>query len=459
MGSEASTMDCSGTNESIYGTDCDDMDILVSPMVAEIPADGIDQNCDGSELCYYDGDQDGYSTGEIIFSSNLSCSDINETTSLSFLDCDDNDVFVWPGSAFLESSTECMRDYDGDGYGEITLLGLFSSGSDCDDTDPFVSPSASEVCDEIDNDCDSLIDDDDASLDMNSAGTFYEDADGDGYGALSLSATKCVAPSGFAENPEDCDDTEEEIHPAAAEATADGVDQNCDGLERCFLDDDGDTYPSTVTSLSSDLTCTGSGFSPGGLQEDCDDGDPTIYPMAEELAGTVDYNCDGFEAIDDTCYSSDDGSTYFLYCTTEVDWSQARDNCEDMGYQFASIRSEDENAHVVDYLTEDVWIGYRDIDTSSCVFFSESERVDFRWTDGYEGYYRTKNTWSCTQVESNGFHNWDAGGGNGGQPDNWQSDEDCVEIYAEIGAWNQSIGTWNDRPCSHENGYVCSIRE
>ena len=49
----------------------------------------------------------------------------------------------------------CSSDNDGDGYKDKT---------DCDDTDPYIFPNANEVCDEIDNDCDRLIDDDDEGV-------------------------------------------------------------------------------------------------------------------------------------------------------------------------------------------------------------------------------------------------------------------------------------------------------
>ena len=38
-------------------------------------------------------------------------------------DCDDADPFVYSGAASNDSATECMRDEDGDGYGDIVDSG------------------------------------------------------------------------------------------------------------------------------------------------------------------------------------------------------------------------------------------------------------------------------------------------------------------------------------------------
>lgn len=59
------------------------------------------------------------------------------------------------------------RDDDGDGWTE--------NEGDCDDADPSTSPSASDVCDELDNDCDGVVNDDDIdSYEVNDSSPGYD---------------------------------------------------------------------------------------------------------------------------------------------------------------------------------------------------------------------------------------------------------------------------------------------
>ena len=53
--------------------------------------------------------------------------------------------------------------------------------------------------------------------------------DGDGYGLLLDEIRRCVAPTGYTENSEDCDDNNALTFPNALECY-DGVDNDCDGL-------------------------------------------------------------------------------------------------------------------------------------------------------------------------------------------------------------------------------------
>ena len=50
----------------------------VSDEPTETPADGVDQNCDGVELCYADADNDNYRLGTTVNSSDTDCADSGE---------------------------------------------------------------------------------------------------------------------------------------------------------------------------------------------------------------------------------------------------------------------------------------------------------------------------------------------------------------------------------------------
>jgi hypothetical protein len=116
------------------------------------------------------------------------------------------------------------RDADGDG---------FPASEDCDDSDPDVFPGNSESCDEKDNDCDGLIDENDA-LD---ALTWYADTDNDGYGDPDgATLVSCDAPDGYIDNTGDCNDQDPRAYTGATEVCNDGSDNDCDGsLNDCVL--------------------------------------------------------------------------------------------------------------------------------------------------------------------------------------------------------------------------------
>ena len=141
-------------------------------------------------------------------------------------------------------------DHDGDGYNDGAC-----GGSDCDDTDPNVYPSADEVCDGKDNDCDGIVPEDEV------------DEDGDGW-------MICEG---------DCDDTDPDTYPGAVEL-CDLKDNNCNGLvDDNYTDADSDGY----------LIC-----------QDCDDLNPNVNPGAPEIPDNgIDDDCDGYVDEGD-CYIS-----------------------------------------------------------------------------------------------------------------------------------------------------------
>ena len=121
-------------------------------------------------------------------------------------------------------------DADQDGY---------PADEDCDDTDPSINPEAEEICDDIDNDCNGLVDDHPSN-----SPTWFADTDQDGHGNPNDSVVECSPPTGYVASSGDCNDQEPTINPAAEEI-CDGLDNNCDGTG------DTDTVcPCTVESYS-----------------------------------------------------------------------------------------------------------------------------------------------------------------------------------------------------------------
>ena len=166
-------------------------------------------------------------------------------------DCDDTSNSINPGAEDIcdgkdnncdgeideSGSNTFYIDYDGDGFGTDTEFftisdcdapaGYVSNADDCDDTDSRVNPSATEVCDGADNNCD-------GTADEGLLSTQYRDVDGDGFGDPALAEERCGTAEGYALYADDCDDSDPSVNPAAPEV-CDGIDNNCrEGIERAW---------------------------------------------------------------------------------------------------------------------------------------------------------------------------------------------------------------------------------
>jgi hypothetical protein len=217
----------------------------------------------------------------------------------------------------MSSDLEC--DETGEASGSASV--------DCNDMDASVHPGATETAaDGIDSDCDG-------------AELCYTDYDGDGYrpdeyseveGDLLCTGAGLVgadAPGG------DCDDTDDGVNPEGIELVSDGVDSNCDGLEQCYVDADGDGYRTTDGAIveSDAIDCIGDGVATvDAPATDCDDSNDGIHPdIGDAIGDEVDSDCDGFEA----CFQDLDGDGYR---TAEVIMSTDSD-CDDAGEANADV--------------------------------------------------------------------------------------------------------------------------
>jgi hypothetical protein len=225
-------------------TDCDDTNIDVNPSAREV-CDGLDNDCDGDiddadadvdittgfEF-YEDNDGDGY--GVDSGTTVVKACDVPSGYAELPDDCNDEDALIHP-------ETVWYLDSDEDGYGGATSLtqcetpeGYVLDGTDCDDTSALASPDGVEVCDGLDNDCDTLTDDEDDDVDSSTFTTWYYDYDVDGYGTDDTTVDQCDAPTDYVDVGGDCNDEDSAINPAAEEIGDNGVDENCDGAGPSF---------------------------------------------------------------------------------------------------------------------------------------------------------------------------------------------------------------------------------
>ena len=302
--------------------DCEPTDASINPSATEY-CDGVDNDCDGTV------DED-----------------------------DAADASTW------------YADFDGDGYGDPTVSettclaasGYVSDDTDCDDGDAAVYPGADEYCNGVDDDCDGDVDEG-TPVDVD---TWYADVDGDGFGDAGTAQVACTQPSGYADNPLDCDDGAASVNPGADEY-CNGVDDDCDGTvdeddavdaSSWYADDDGDGYGDPADSV---VECSQPSNTVADAT-DCDDADAAVNPGADEYCNGIDDDCDGVVDEDDavdasTWYGDADGDGF-------GDAAAATTSCtQPSGYEADSRDCDDGDAAINPYAPE-VWYDGVDQDCS-----------------------------------------------------------------------------------------------
>ncbi len=334
-------------------SDCDDARADVHPGADET-CDDTDNDCDGdidedavdAPTWYGDADIDGFGdpattteaceqpTGHLLDSSD--CDDTRGDVhpgADEYCDGVDNDCDGLVDEDDAVDAPTWHADADTDGWGDPATAadaceaptGWLAAGLalDCDDSDETINPDATEICDGIDNDCDSLVDDDDPSLDAGTASTWYTDSDSDGFGDPDGATQACLRPTGHVDGSlaTDCDDGDAAINPGATEI-CDGIDDDCDGLvddddpgvdlstgTTWYADSDGDGYGDAGSSTAA---CdTPSGHVDVSLATDCDDGAAEVNPGAQEVCDGIDDDCDTLVDDDDPSLDTSTRTTWY----------------------------------------------------------------------------------------------------------------------------------------------------
>ncbi len=275
------------------GDDCVDSDKAINVGMVE-SCNNIDDNCSAKidEGC--DDDLDQYCDSAMVVVGKPTVCPKTAAINGNGDDCNDAEKAVNPGTpeSCNDIDDNCSGkvdegcDDDGDLYCDINIpiVGVPkicpNGGKDCNDTAKAIFPTATESCNDIDDNC---------------AGGTDEgcDIDTDGYctSAMTVVGVPKICPKSKANTGDDCNDNNNAINPGAVEK-CNNTDDNCTAGVDEGCDDDGDAYcDSNMVVIGSPNVCP---KSKANTADDCNDtpgAGKAVNPGATEICNDIDDNC------------------------------------------------------------------------------------------------------------------------------------------------------------------------
>ncbi|MFH1356064.1 MAG: putative metal-binding motif-containing protein, partial [bacterium] len=215
-------------------------------------------------------------------------------------DSDDDGYFTCTGYSDSTEFDQCMDELVSNHNGETKSAKDYSEDEiegmvDCNDGNASIHPNATEQCNGIDDDCNGEVDD---AVTFN---FYYPDVDQDGYGDMNAEPIEdCVAPEGYVDNAEDCDDNNPDLNPNTL----------------WYYDADGDGSGSVATEYAA---CEAENATDVNIGDDCDDTNPNVHPGAEEQCNGIDDDCSGNPDNDEV----DNDSDGVMQCADDCDDTDA----------------------------------------------------------------------------------------------------------------------------------------
>ena len=223
-------------------TDCNDYDSSINPGATEIRGDGIDQDCDGSDLPVIQNTAlvltDILPDATITAESAVRVYGTASSNQITLESGAEAELINFPGSnaiiiqsdssLFTVSRSGATVTFEGSD-GTVLKIPATTSVQSIAFTDQTLMLSIynNKV----------MLDDQEINLiPVAISTTYYSDNDGDGYGDPNSPYEAIYQPLGYVVNNTDCDDTDPSIHPDATEIVGDGSDQDCNGSDSNLYD-------------------------------------------------------------------------------------------------------------------------------------------------------------------------------------------------------------------------------